>query len=138
MVSNDRHHDHADHDMTARTHSAGESRPVPSGAEDRPEPRTHGDHSMPGDHAGEHGGHGTGGHGGHGGHGDAMLERIRQRALAMGLESLFVLTTRTSHWVQERGFQPCTIEQLPRRKAELYNFQRNSRVFRLPLKHSPA
>ncbi|MBS7326652.1 MAG: amino-acid N-acetyltransferase [Thiopseudomonas sp.] len=74
----------------------------------------------------------------HAGHGDAMLERIRQRALAMGLESLFVLTTRTSHWFQERGFQPCTIEQLPRRKAELYNFQRNSRVFRLPLKHSPA
>ena len=69
----------------------------------------------------------------HGGHGDAMLERIRQRALAMGLESLFVLTTRTAHWFQERGFQPCAIEELPKRKAALYNFQRNSKVFRLSL-----
>lgn len=69
----------------------------------------------------------------HGGHGDAMLERIRQRALAIGLESLFVLTTRTAHWFQERGFLPCTIDELPRRKAALYNYQRNSKVFRLPL-----
>lgn len=69
----------------------------------------------------------------HGGHGDTLLERISQRARNMGLESLFVLTTRTSHWFQERGFQPCSIEQLPRSKAELYNFQRNSKVLRLPL-----
>ncbi|TDQ34259.1 amino-acid N-acetyltransferase [Thiopseudomonas denitrificans] len=77
-------------------------------------------------------------HGGHGGHGDAMFERIRQRALGMGLESLFVLTTRTAHWFQERGFIPCTIDDLPRRKAALYNYQRNSKVFRLPLEHNQA
>lgn len=74
----------------------------------------------------------------HGGHGDAMLERIRHRALAMGLESLFVLTTRTAHWFQERGFQPCTLAELPQRKAELYNFQRNSKVFRLSLAAAPG
>ncbi len=69
----------------------------------------------------------------HGGHGDAMLERIAQRARALQLDSLFVLTTRTAHWFQERGFQPCEIEDLPGRKAALYNFQRNSKVFRLLL-----
>ena len=69
----------------------------------------------------------------HGGRGDAVLERIEQRARAAGLESLFVLTTRTAHWFQERGFEACSLEQLPQQKAELYNFQRNSKVFRKTL-----
>lgn len=69
----------------------------------------------------------------HAGHGDTMLERITQRARELKLDSLFVLTTRTSHWFQERGFMPCQVEDLPQRKAELYNFQRNSKVFRLLL-----
>lgn len=69
----------------------------------------------------------------HAGHGDTMLERITQRARGLKLDSLFVLTTRTSHWFQERGFMPCQVEDLPQRKAELYNFQRNSKVFRLLL-----
>ncbi|MDM1708679.1 amino-acid N-acetyltransferase [Thiopseudomonas alkaliphila] len=69
----------------------------------------------------------------HGGRGDAVLERIEQRAQAQGLNSLFVLTTRTAHWFQERGFEPCQLEQLPQKKAELYNFQRNSKVFRKTL-----
>lgn len=69
----------------------------------------------------------------HAGHGDTMLERITQRARELKLDSLFVLTTRTSHWFQERGFMPSQVEDLPQRKAELYNFQRNSKVFRLLL-----
>lgn len=66
----------------------------------------------------------------HGGHGDVVLERIEKRARALQLDSLFVLTTRTAHWFQERGFQACALEQLPSAKASLYNFQRNSKVFR--------
>ncbi len=62
-----------------------------------------------------------------------MLARISQRARDMGMKSLFVLTTRTAHWFQERGFQPCEIRDLPERKAALYNLQRNSKVLRLPL-----
>lgn len=69
----------------------------------------------------------------HGGHGDALLERIQLRARALQLKSLFVLTTRTSHWFQERGFEPCDVDGLPKRKAELYNYQRNSKVLRLGL-----
>lgn len=69
----------------------------------------------------------------HRGHGDTMLARISQRARDMGMKSLFVLTTRTAHWFQERGFQPCEIRDLPERKAALYNLQRNSKVLRLPL-----
>lgn len=69
----------------------------------------------------------------HGGHGDVLLERIEKRARALNLGSLFVLTTRTAHWFQERGFQTCALEQLPSTKASLYNFQRNSKVFRKTL-----
>ncbi len=69
----------------------------------------------------------------HGKRGDVLLERIEQRARGLNLDSLFVLTTRTAHWFQERGFQACTLEQLPSTKASLYNFQRNSKVFRKTL-----
>ncbi|MBF7730077.1 amino-acid N-acetyltransferase [Pseudomonas sp. N040] len=65
----------------------------------------------------------------HGGRGDELLERIEQRARAMGLKTLFVLTTRTAHWFRERGFQPSSVERLPVARASLYNFQRNSQVF---------
>lgn len=69
----------------------------------------------------------------HGKRGDVLLERIEQRARALQLNSLFVLTTRTAHWFQERGFQACALQQLPSTKASLYNFQRNSKVFRKTL-----
>jgi amino-acid N-acetyltransferase len=65
----------------------------------------------------------------HGGRGDDLLERIEQRARAQGLQTLFVLTTRTAHWFRERGFEPSSVEQLPAARASLYNNQRNSKVF---------
>ncbi|WP_044873113.1 amino-acid N-acetyltransferase [Pseudomonas sp. LFM046] len=65
----------------------------------------------------------------HGGRGDELLERIEERARALGLKTLFVLTTRTAHWFRERGFQPSGVERLPAARASLYNFQRNSQVF---------
>ncbi|MCC6074150.1 amino-acid N-acetyltransferase [Pseudomonas sp. GCM10022188] len=68
-----------------------------------------------------------------GGRGDQLLERIEQRARARGLKTLFVLTTRTAHWFQERGFKPSSVERLPPARASLYNFQRQSKVFEKPL-----
>jgi N-acetylglutamate synthase-like GNAT family acetyltransferase len=40
------------------------------------------------------------------GDGEKVLKRIEQRARAMGLDSIFVLTTRTMHWFLKRGFTP--------------------------------
>ena len=65
----------------------------------------------------------------HGGRGDELLERIQARAKAMGLDTLFVLTTRTAHWFLERGFAPSSVERLPAARASMYNFQRNSKIF---------
>ncbi len=60
--------------------------------------------------------------------GEALMRRIEERARAMGLKRLFVLTTRTAHWFLERGFVEVGLEALPQRKQALYNFQRRSKV----------
>ena len=65
----------------------------------------------------------------HGGRGDELLERIEERARALGLKTLFVLTTRTAHWFQERGFEASGVDRLPSARASLYNYQRNSKIF---------
>jgi amino-acid N-acetyltransferase len=65
----------------------------------------------------------------HGGRGDELLERIEERARELGLKTLFVLTTRTAHWFQERGFEPSSVDRLPSARASLYNYQRNSKIF---------
>ncbi|NQD81231.1 amino-acid N-acetyltransferase [Pseudomonas seleniipraecipitans] len=65
----------------------------------------------------------------HGGRGDELLERIEGRARAMGINTLFVLTTRTAHWFRERGFEPSSVDRMPTARASLYNFQRNSKIF---------
>jgi amino-acid N-acetyltransferase len=63
------------------------------------------------------------------GRGDALLEAIEDKAARIGVETLFVLTTRTAHWFRERGFMPDEVSQLPGRKKDLYNYQRKSRVY---------
>lgn len=62
------------------------------------------------------------------GDGERILQRIEQRARAAGLSRLFVLTTRTSHWFQKRGFRVGTVDDLPRARKNLYNWQRKSQV----------
>lgn len=61
--------------------------------------------------------------------GDVLLNAITERAHAIGLQKLFVLTTRTAHWFVERGFLPVEVDHLPARRKALYNWQRNSKVF---------
>lgn len=62
------------------------------------------------------------------GDGDRLLRRIEQRARAAGLRRLFVLTTRTAHWFQKRGFVLGSVDDLPRARKDLYNWQRKSQV----------
>ena len=62
------------------------------------------------------------------GDGEKLLKRIEQRARAMGLKSLFVLTTRTMHWFIKRGFQPVDPDWLPEQRKAKYNWSRKSQV----------
>ncbi|RRJ83474.1 amino-acid N-acetyltransferase [Aestuariirhabdus litorea] len=64
-----------------------------------------------------------------GSRGDLLLEYAEEFARRQGIERLFVLTTRTAHWFVERGFGEIPVEQLPEAKKQIYNLQRNSKVF---------
>jgi amino-acid N-acetyltransferase len=62
------------------------------------------------------------------GDGDRILKRIEQRAKSQGLNSIFVLTTRTMHWFIKRGFQTVDPEWLPEERKRKYNWDRRSQV----------
>lgn len=65
--------------------------------------------------------------------GETLLKKISQQAILMGLDKLFVLTTFSIHWFQERGFVPIEIDELPLKKKKLYNYQRKSKILCLNL-----
>ncbi len=62
------------------------------------------------------------------GDGEKLLKRIEHRARAIGLDSIFVLTTRTMHWFIKRGFQPVSPDWLPEARKKKYNWDRKSQV----------
>jgi amino-acid N-acetyltransferase len=62
------------------------------------------------------------------GDGERILKRIEQRARAMGLQSIFVLTTRTMHWFIKRGFAQVDPDWLPEARKRKYNWDRRSQV----------
>ncbi len=62
------------------------------------------------------------------GDGERLLKRIEQRARAMGLKQIFVLTTRTMHWFIKRGFTEANTEALPPARRNQYNWDRRSKV----------
>jgi len=62
------------------------------------------------------------------GDGERVLKRVEQRARAAGLESIFVLTTRTMHWFFKRGFVQVDPDWLPEARKRKYNWDRKSQV----------
>ncbi len=61
--------------------------------------------------------------------GQRLLEQIEQEARRRQYQQLFVLTTRTAHWFIEHGFSAGSVNELPQERQQLYNWQRNSKVF---------
>ncbi|MEN9478673.1 MAG: hypothetical protein RLZZ298_68 [Pseudomonadota bacterium] len=62
------------------------------------------------------------------GYGEQLMNRIERRARKSGIKRLIVLTTRTEHWFVERGFKVGTVDDLPAKKRDMYNYQRRSKV----------
>jgi amino-acid N-acetyltransferase len=62
------------------------------------------------------------------GDGDKLLKHIEQRAKAQGIQSIFVLTTRTMHWFIKRGFVQVEPDWLPESRKRKYNWDRKSQV----------
>ncbi len=67
------------------------------------------------------------------GRGDRLLAFLERLAKQGGIKQLFVLTTHTPHWFQERGYQVASVEELPVARQAMYNYRRNSRVYIKPL-----
>jgi len=63
------------------------------------------------------------------GRGETLLQQIENRARALGITGLFVLTTQAMHWFLERGFAALPLQKLPIKKRQLYNYRRNAKVF---------
>ena len=61
--------------------------------------------------------------------GQRLLEELEAEARTQGLSRVFVLTTQTAHWFIEQGFVEGSRDELPSARRELYNLQRNSKVF---------
>lgn len=62
------------------------------------------------------------------GDGERILKHMENRARAAGFKTLFVLTTRTAHWFLKRGFIQATVDDLPKDRQHMYNWQRKSQV----------
>ena len=64
-----------------------------------------------------------------GNRGERIINAVESEAKKLGLTSLFLLTTVSGHWFREQGFIETPLDKLPEGKKQMYNFQRNSKVF---------
>ncbi|MFZ4737254.1 MAG: amino-acid N-acetyltransferase [Bradymonadia bacterium] len=62
------------------------------------------------------------------GRGEAIVEFIVERAQALGLAHVFVLTTQSAHFFRERGFVPVSVRKLPAERRARYDHKRRSKV----------
>jgi amino-acid N-acetyltransferase len=66
-----------------------------------------------------------------GGRGETLLAYLERRSLLMGITTVFVLSTRTMQWFEERGFVVSDPSILP--PTRNYNSSRGSKVYIKPL-----
>ena len=67
------------------------------------------------------------------GRGDQLLHYLERECAAQGLRRLFVLTTQTSHWFRERGFDKCDVNDLPEARRSHYDQGRRSKILLKPI-----
>ena len=62
------------------------------------------------------------------GRGDQLLQYLERECTTQGVRRLFVLTTQTSHWFRERGFESCDLDRIPEARHSVYDQGRRSKV----------
>lgn len=65
-----------------------------------------------------------------GGRAGRLLAFLESRARSLGLRSVFLLSTQTMAFFKEKGFADENLAGLPVARQALYNFKRNSRIYR--------
>ncbi|KAA3474039.1 putative amino-acid acetyltransferase NAGS2, chloroplastic isoform X2 [Gossypium australe] len=61
--------------------------------------------------------------------GDKLLDYIEKKASSLGLDMLFLLTTRTADWFERRGFKECSIDMIPDKRRLRINLSRKSKYY---------
>ncbi len=62
------------------------------------------------------------------GRAEQLLNELMLQARDQSLTHVFALTTQSTHWFLEQGFETASPDQLPVEKQRLYNWQRNATV----------
>ena len=65
--------------------------------------------------------------------GERLVEYLEKEARLQRLKYLFVLSTQTMHWFMEQGYKAASLDDLPVERAALYNYQRQSKIFKKQL-----
>ncbi|XP_050944753.1 probable amino-acid acetyltransferase NAGS2, chloroplastic isoform X2 [Cucumis melo] len=63
------------------------------------------------------------------GQGDKLLDYMEKKAASLGLDRLFLLTTRTADWFVRRGFSECSFESIPEKRRSKINLSRKSKYY---------
>ncbi|KAG7034285.1 putative amino-acid acetyltransferase NAGS2, chloroplastic, partial [Cucurbita argyrosperma subsp. argyrosperma] len=63
------------------------------------------------------------------GQGDKLLDYMEKKAASLGLDRLFLLTTRTADWFVRRGFSECSFESIPEKRRRRINLSRKSKYY---------
>jgi len=58
-----------------------------------------------------------------------LIQHIQQQCLQNDIQKLFILTTHTAHWFIEKGFIEGDLKQIPIQRRDMYNAQRNSKIY---------
>src|SRR5215831_3454750 len=66
--------------------------------------------------------------------GRKILSYLVEKAARIGMTRVFALTTRTVDWFEQMGFVEASLDSLPAKKRDSYNYVRKSRIFALELK----
>ncbi len=69
----------------------------------------------------------------HIGVGPKMISFLIQKAKNANAKNVFLLTTQTADWFEQQGFKPASLENLPLERKKLWNPNRASKLFVLPL-----
>ncbi|TYG95141.1 hypothetical protein ES288_A11G244800v1 [Gossypium darwinii] len=63
------------------------------------------------------------------GQGDKLLDYIEKKVSSLGLDMLFLLTTRPADWFERRGFKECSIDMIPDKRRLRINLSRKSKYY---------
>ena len=66
--------------------------------------------------------------------GERLLSELERKAEQQNYTYVYALTTVASHFFLEKGFVEIGVEELPDSRKSLYNYQRNSKILKKPLK----